>query len=74
MDLVVAGVRRRLPDVAATRRGRLIVFRRGAEAMTIDRWTVWRDGAQRRVMLSIGDRRDRFVAENVAITIGGALS
>lgn len=42
--------------------------------MTIDGWTVWREGAQRRVMLSIGDRRDRFVAANVAMTIAGALA
>ncbi len=72
-ELVVAGVRQRLPDVTVTRRGRLIAIRRGAESMTIDRWMVWREGAQRRVMLSIGDRRDRFVAMNVAVTIARAL-
>jgi hypothetical protein len=73
-ELVVAAVRLRLPDVAVIRRGRLTVIRRGAEAMTIDGWTIWREGAQRRVMLSVGDRRDRFVAENVAVTIAGALA
>jgi hypothetical protein len=73
-EIVIAAVRARLPDIAATRRGRLIVLRRGMEAMSIDGWTIWREGAQRRVMLSIGDRRDRFVAENAAASIAGALA
>ena len=60
-----------MPDVAAARRGRTIVLRRNGSAVTIDGWVIWDEGPQRRVMLSIGDRRDRFVAANVAKTIAG---
>jgi hypothetical protein len=77
-ELVVAGVRERVPDVVATRRGRrLVTLRRGSDAMMVEdvgtSWVVWREGVQRRAMLSIGDRRDAFVADNAAASIAGAL-
>jgi hypothetical protein len=77
--LVVARVRERVPDVVATRRGRrLVTLRRGNDAMVVEdvgtTWVVWREGIQRRAMLSIGDRRDAFVADNAAVSIAGALS
>jgi hypothetical protein len=71
--LVVARVRELLPAAIATRRGRLVILRRGDEAVTIDEWRVWREGAQRRVMLSIGDQRDASVASIVAESIANAL-
>ena len=36
-------------------------------------WLVYDAGQTDRVLLSIGDRRDRFIAENVAVTIATAL-
>jgi hypothetical protein len=36
-------------------------------------WVVWRESAQRRVMISVGDRREAFVADDAAVTIAGAL-
>jgi hypothetical protein len=74
---VVAAVRAQLIDVVVTRRGRAVIFRRRGEAVTIapesGSWFVWREGPQRRVMLSIANRRDAFVADNTATTIATAL-
>ncbi len=70
MVLVVNRVRADIPTLVARRRGRRIVLRNGEREVTIDGWVVWTD----RVYLSIGERRDRFVAENVARSIVAALS
>lgn len=74
---VVARVRAQLVDVVVTRRGGSVIFRRNGEAVTIEAasgsWFVWREGPQRRVMLSIASRRDAFVADNTATTIATAL-
>jgi hypothetical protein len=78
-ELVVAEVHRRLPAVKATRRGaRLVTLRHGGRGMAIERtassWIVYDETVSDRIMLSIGERRDRFVAGNVAVTIASALT
>lgn len=74
---VVEGVRKRVPTVVATRRGRSVIVRRGSEAVTIESgatsWFVWKEGPQRRVLLSISARRDAFVADTAAVTIAVSL-
>jgi hypothetical protein len=77
-ELVVAEVHRRLPAVKATRRGaRIVTLRHGGRGMAIERtassWIVYDETEHEHLMLSIGERRDRFVARNVAVSIAIAL-
>jgi len=77
-ELVIAGVRARLPDTQTTRRGmRIVTLRRGGRGMVIERtgssWIVYDETRRDRIMLSIGDRRDGFVAGNAAVSIASAL-
>ncbi len=79
-EAVVEHLRDRLSNFTASSKehGRIITLRRGDQQVTLrktgEAWVVWRDGAQPRVMCTIEERRDRFVADNVAGTIASALS
>ncbi len=79
-ETVIEQLRSRLPNFTANSKehGRIITLRRGDKLVTLrktsEAWVVWREGVQSRVMCTIGERRDRFVADNVAETIASALS
>ncbi len=79
-EAVVEQLRSRLSNLTAKSKehGRIITLRRGDQLVTLrktdEAWVVWREGVQPRVICTIGERRDRFVADNVAGTIASELS